>query len=126
MLDKANYILLMNINNFEYFITLAVCTLVPMLLLVFHPNLHLRQNLKSLFLAIFITCIPFWFWDISAVILNHWSFNPKYITGLYIYNLPIEEVLFFVLIPFSCMAIWAEIRAFTTWKNFFDLLLLRK
>jgi lycopene cyclase domain-containing protein len=32
-----------------------------------------------------------------------WWFNDKYLLGLRIVNLPIEEILFFICIPFSCI-----------------------
>lgn len=116
----------MNLSNFEYFIVLGICVIFPLLLTLFHPNLHLKKNLKQAVLAIFITAIPFWIWDIVAVILGHWDFNQNHIVGFYIYNLPIEEVLFFIVIPFCCLTIWAEIRSFKTSKEFWDLLLLKK
>ena len=107
----------MNLNHFAYFITLLVCLFVPLGLTLFHPELQIRKNIKPALLAILITCIPFLAWDVVATYIGHWSFNPAFITGFYIYNLPIEEVLFFVVIPFSCLTIWAEIKAFTTWSE---------
>ena len=39
-------------------------------------------------------------WDVLAVALGHWSYNPRYTTGwLLPFGLPVEELAFFVVIP---------------------------
>lgn len=45
-------------------------------------------------------------WDIIATSRSHWSFNPVYTTGLQLINLPIEEILFFITVPYSCLFLY--------------------
>ena len=51
-------------------------------------------------------------WDIYFTSKGVWSFNPEYITGIKLYNLPLEEVLFFFIVPYCCVFIYACIRAY--------------
>ena len=45
-------------------------------------------------------------WDACFTSLGVWSFNPDYITGYKILNLPLEEVLFFFVVPYCCVFIY--------------------
>jgi lycopene cyclase domain-containing protein len=53
-------------------------------------------------IAIVIPAIPFLLWD-ALVTGAHWYFNPEYVSGIKIVNLPIEEILFFITVPFACL-----------------------
>jgi lycopene cyclase domain-containing protein len=58
---------------------------------------------KALAIAILIPAILFIAWDAVFTELGIWGFNPRYHMGLIIGSLPIEEILFFVCIPFACL-----------------------
>ncbi len=51
-------------------------------------------------------------WDFYFTAIGVWHFNEKYITGFKIYNLPVEEVLFFFVVPYCCVFIYECIRCY--------------
>lgn len=51
-------------------------------------------------------------WDIYFTAKGVWSFNENYITGWHISNLPVEEVLFFFIVPYCCVFIYECIRCY--------------
>lgn len=51
-------------------------------------------------------------WDMYFTSKGVWSFNEAYITGIKIINLPLEEVLFFLIVPYCCVFIYACIRSY--------------
>ncbi len=77
------------------------------------PLLHLRDrriyfigNFWALLPAISVTAVYFLAWDYFFTQWGVWGFNPKYLCGIYILNLPLEEVLFFFIVPLACMFIY--------------------
>ena len=82
------------------------------LLLSFDRKVAFYKKWKALFLSILIMMIIFIPWDIFKTAKGVWGFNPKYLSGIYFFNLPIEECLFFVCIPYACVFIYECLNAY--------------
>jgi lycopene cyclase domain-containing protein len=95
-------------QQYTYLLINFFTILVP-LLFSFEKRINFYKQWKYLFPAILITGAFFIIWDHYLTAWNVWSFNPLYITGLQLWNLPIEEWLFFLTVPYSCMFIYVAI-----------------
>jgi lycopene cyclase domain-containing protein len=51
-------------------------------------------------------------WDVWATRRGHWFFDPQSIWGPEIWSLPVEEVLFFLVIAFCSIFSWEVILFF--------------
>ncbi|MBK7105166.1 MAG: lycopene cyclase domain-containing protein [Ignavibacteriae bacterium] len=73
---------------------------------------------KSAIISIVISAVPFIIWDIF-VTNRHWYFSENYIIGFKIFELPIEEIMFFLTVPFACLFTWEMLKRFYD-KNYLN------
>ncbi len=76
------------------------------LLWSFDTRVSYYKRWPSLFVALAITAAFFIAWDVWFTDMGVWGFNPQYLLGIRIFNLPLEECLFFFFIPYSCLFIY--------------------
>ena len=104
-------------TQYTYFLILAASLAGP-LMLSFDKKVGFYKKWKYLFPAMLLPALCYVVWDIYFTSIGVWSFNEAYITGFKLWNLPIEEVLFFIIVPYCCIFIYECIRCyFPTIKN---------
>jgi lycopene cyclase domain-containing protein len=91
--------------NYIY-LYLNLFTIFFPLVLSFDKRVHFYTNWRFLFPAMAVTALCFISWDMAFTREGVWGFNPEYLVGLYLGNLPLEEVLFFITVPYACVFIY--------------------
>jgi lycopene cyclase domain-containing protein len=97
-------------GHLEYLGVLCSCLLITMPLeLVLHVGVY-RQARR---LAASVGCVAAVFvtWDLIGAQLGHWDYNPTYVSGLKLLGLPIEEHLFFAVVPLCGILAYEAVRA---------------
>ena len=100
------------------YLWLDVLTILFPLLLSFDKKVAFVKDWKSVGVGFLLVGLPFIIWDVFFTKHGVWGFNPDYLVGIDIFNLPLEEVLFFLVVPFSCTFIFACCRAYFAKINF--------
>ena len=100
-----------------YYLLLMLLSISYPLLRSFENKIEFYKNWKALALAITIMMAIFITWDVIFTNLSIWSFNDRYILGYRFLNLPVEEWMFFICIPYSCVFIHEVLNYFFPLKK---------
>src|SRR5688572_30731154 len=75
-------------------------------ILSFDKRVRFYKTWPALMPAIFINAAIFIPWDIYFTQRGIWGFDPEYLLGINVFGLPLEEVLFFITVPYACVFIY--------------------
>lgn len=98
------------------YLLINVLTVFFSVILSFDKKVHFYKSWKYIWPGMGITGLFFLFWDMLFTVKGVWSFNPRYITGITFFQLPLEEILFFLTVPFSCIFIYACLNYYVKWQ----------
>lgn len=88
--------------SYTYLLVNFICIAIP-LAASFYPKHSFFKQWESFFKANLIVAVVFLIWDYFFVKMGVWGFNQDYLIGISIGNLPVEEILFFLCIPYACV-----------------------
>ncbi|MCK7555662.1 lycopene cyclase domain-containing protein [Chitinophaga sedimenti] len=92
----------------------------------FDERIQFNRQFGPFLKAAVLVGIPFILWDVWFTANGVWWFNNDYTIGLRLAGLPIEEWLFFICIPFSCVFTYHCLDKFfdLSWASAFNNLLV--
>ena len=87
------------------------------LLFCWLPKVRYYRQIPRLLGSFILAGGAYLIWDVIATRHGDWGFNPLYVGQLHILGLPLEEILFFLFIPFSSIFIYENLVCRYTDRN---------
>jgi len=94
------------------FFTVIICFVAS-----FDKRLRFDREFVPFLKASVIVALFFIAWDVWFTSRGVWWFNTKYTLGIVLAGLPLEEWLFFIFIPFSCIFTYFCLDKFFRWQH---------
>lgn len=67
--------------------------------------------------AVIPVALVFIVWDLLAILGDVWSYNPDFVTGLGIGAVPLEELMFFLVIPLCALLTYSAVSTILSWLS---------
>ncbi|MCU4299094.1 lycopene cyclase domain-containing protein [Brevibacterium permense] len=104
------------IGHWDYLGLMAACLLITLPLeLVFAARVYRRWQV--LLKALVPVVVVFAVWDIIAIARDHWSYDPRFVTGIDLGILPLEELVFFLVIPVCALLSYEAVGTVIGWTR---------
>jgi lycopene cyclase domain-containing protein len=84
-------------DRFQYLMVLGACLLITLPLEFVGAGVY-RQARRAA-AAILPVAAVFIVWDVIAIFADVWGYNAQYVTGIGFPKVPVEELMFFLVIP---------------------------
>lgn len=107
----------MPLEKFSY-LALMMGSLFFPFIFSFEKQISFYRRWKSLSIAILISGVFFIVWDSLFSYFGFWSFNDKFILGPRFLGLPLEEWMFFIVIPYCSVFIYETSKLYLPRLNY--------
>lgn len=108
-----SYTLLMSL-----YLLLDLLVIAVPLALSFDRKVAFFRRWPAVFISIATVGALYIVWDVFATMRGDWSFSKEFTGSLRIAGLPLEEILFFVAVPYACIFVLEVVRAYLPERNF--------
>lgn len=105
----------MTIDRYQYLLLMIGCLVLTAPLEIFGSGVY-RQARRAA-AAIIPVALVFIVWDLLAIVGDVWSYNPRYVTGIDIGIIPLEELMFFVVIPLCGLLTFSAVSTILAWLS---------
>lgn len=92
-------------DRYQYLLLMGACVLIT-LPLEFVLRARVYRRPLRLLLAMLPMLVVFAAWDILGIVRDHWTYSEIYMTGIMLGPLPLEELVFFLVIPLCGLLTW--------------------
>jgi lycopene cyclase domain-containing protein len=92
---------------------MGACLILTAPLEIFGAGVY--RQLRRTAAAILPVAAFFVVWDLLAIIGNVWSYNPDYVSGIHLGVFPVEELLFFIVIPLCGLLTYSAVSTILAW-----------
>lgn len=94
------------------YLWIIILSFVGPFFLSFDKKITFYKNWRFVFPSIVTVAVFFIFWDNWFTKIGVWGFTPKYLQGIYAGYLPLEEILFFIVIPYNCVFVYEVLNGY--------------
>lgn len=96
------------------YLFIILFTISAPLLLSWDKKVYFRQYWPAWIKSVSIVGFFFIIWDIIFASQGFWGFNERYHLPFKIFHLPLEEIGFFITVPYACSFIYKTMKAYLT------------
>lgn len=102
-------------DRYQYLLLMGACLVITLPLeLVLRARVY-RQP-RRLVLALLPMLVVFLAWDVLGIVRGHWWYSERYTTGILLpLDVPVEEVVFFVVVPICALLTYEAVGTVLGW-----------
>jgi lycopene beta-cyclase len=102
-------------DRYQYLLLMAGCLLIT-LPLEFLLRARVYRRPRRLVLSLLPVLAIFVVWDVVGIVRGHWWYSEQYTTGiLFPLDVPLEEVVFFLVIPICGLLTYEAVGTVLGW-----------